>query len=158
MRHSQLAALALGSSLGAAPGAVLADPPITGATVFANHCAVCHGPDAAGIPGSFPSLHEQIVGFAKVPAGREYLIMVATTGLAGELTVGGSTYRGVMPAQSTLSEAELAAALNYLASGLGKLKPSPPAFTAKEVTEVRARHPDKSPQNTRALRPSPTTP
>jgi mono/diheme cytochrome c family protein len=158
MRFKPAAALAMSVSLGAATDAALADPPIVGATVFANHCAVCHGPDAAGIPGSFPSLHEQIVGFAKLPAGREYLIMVPTTGLAGELPVGGITYRGVMPAQSTLSEAELAAALNYLASGLGKLKAAPPAFTAKEVAEVRARHPDKSPQNTRALRPAATAP
>jgi mono/diheme cytochrome c family protein len=158
MRSMPLPALALLGLLGLAPGIASADPPIVGATVFANHCAVCHGPDAAGIPGSFPSLHEQIVGFAKLPAGREYLIMVVTTGLAGELPVGGITYRGVMPAQSTLSEAEVAAALNYLASGLGKLKVAPPAFTAKEVIEVRARHPDKSPQNTRALRPGTTAP
>jgi len=158
MRGTPLAALVLLGSLVAGPDTVRADPPIVGATVFANHCAVCHGPDAAGIPGSFPPLHEQIVGFAKLPAGREYLILVPTTGLAGELPVGGITYRGVMPAQSTLSEAELAAALNYLASGLGKLKSGPPAFTAKEVAEVRARHPDKSPQNTRALRPGATAP
>ncbi len=129
----------------------------TGATVFANHCAVCHGPEAAGIPGSFPSLHEQVVGFAKIPAGREYLVMVVTTGLIGELQVGGNTYHGVMPAQSTLSEVEVAAVLNYLGSGLGKLKP-PPAFGAKEVTEVRERHADKSPQNTRALRPTASAP
>jgi mono/diheme cytochrome c family protein len=157
MRALRMAAFAWVASVGAAPNGVLADPPIVGATVFANHCAVCHGPDAAGIPGSFPSLHEQIVGFARLAAGREYLIMVPTTGLTGELTVGGITYRGVMPAQSTLSEAELAAALNYLASGLGKIKPAPPAFTAKEVADVRARRPDKSPQNTRALRPGSTT-
>jgi mono/diheme cytochrome c family protein len=158
MHARPFAALALVGSVCAAPAAALADAPIVGATVFAKHCAVCHGPDAAGIPGSFPPLHEQIVGFAKLPAGREYLIMVVTTGLAGELPVGGITYRGVMPAQSTVSEAELAAALNYLGSGLGKLKAVSPAFTAKEVTEVRARHPDKSPQNTRALRPAAPAP
>jgi mono/diheme cytochrome c family protein len=136
----------------------LADPAPTGGSVFANHCAVCHGPDAAGIPGSFPSLHEQVVGFAKTPAGREYLVMVVTTGLIGELNVGGTTYHGVMPPQSTLTEAEAAAALNYLASGLGKLKSPPTAFTAKEVIAVRARHPDKSPQNTHALRPATASP
>jgi mono/diheme cytochrome c family protein len=135
-----------------------AEPAATGASVFANHCAVCHGPDAAGIPGSFPALHEQIVGFAKSPAGRDYLVMVVTTGLIGELQVGGGTYHGVMPAQSTLSEAEVAAALTYLSSGLGKIKPAPAAFSAKEVGEIRARYPDKSASNTRALRPAATTP
>lgn len=126
-----------------------------GATVFANHCAVCHGPEAAGIPGSFPSLHEQVVGFAKLPAGREYLVMVATTGLMGEIQVGGNSFRGVMPAQSTLSEAELAAVLNYLASGLGKIKGAAQPFTAKEVVEIRAHHPDRTAQATRSLRPGP---
>lgn len=132
----------------------IAAPLPAGATVFANHCAVCHGPEAAGIPGSFPALHEQIVGFAKMPAGREYLVMVVTTGLIGELQVAGNIYHGVMPPQSTLSELEVAAVLNYLGSGLGKIKPPTPPFGAKEVSEVRARHADNSPQNTRALRPT----
>jgi hypothetical protein len=110
------------------------------------------------VPGSFPSLHEQIVGFAKTPAGRDYLVMVVTTGLMGELQVGGITYRGVMPAQSTLSEAEVAAALNYLGGGMGKAKTATPPFSAKEVVEVRGRHPEKSADNTRSLRPAVTEP
>jgi len=138
----------------AAVAPCIAAPLPAGATVFANHCAVCHGPEAAGIPGSFPALHEQIVGFAKTPAGREYLVMVVTTGLIGELQVAGNTFHGVMPPQSTLSELEVAAVLNYLGSGLGKIKPPTPPFGAKEVSEVRARHADNSPQNTRALRPT----
>lgn len=154
MRQFHCFSLGLLLTAWAAADVALAGPAPTGSAVFANHCAVCHGPDAAGIPGSFPSLHEQFVGFAKIPAGREYLVMVVTTGLIGALNVAGATYHGVMPPQSTLTEAEVAAALNYLASGLGKAKSPPAAFTAKEVIAVRARHPDKSPQNTQALRPA----
>ncbi|MGA2778945.1 MAG: cytochrome c [Steroidobacteraceae bacterium] len=156
MPHPIVRALSIVLLTGAGVLRCIAAPLPAGATVFANHCAVCHGPEAAGIPGSFPSLHEQIVAFAKTPAGREYLVMVLTTGLMGELQVGGNTYHGVMPAQSTLSELEVAAVLNYLGSGLGKLKPPPAPIAASEVGEIRARHPDKSPQNTRALRPSPS--
>jgi len=134
----------------AAPG--FADEP-SGAGVFAARCAVCHGPEAAGIPGSFPSLHEQIVAFGKVPEGRDYLVMVVTTGLMGDLKLNGVSYRGVMPAQSGLSEAEVAAVLSYLASDRGKLA-GEPAITAADVTAARARYPQKSAQNTRALRPS----
>ena len=158
MRRSHRYSIGLLLTLSAAANGALAGPAPAGSAVFANHCAVCHGPDAAGIPGSFPSLHEQIVGFAKIPAGREYLVMVVTTGLMGELNVGGTTYHGVMPAQSTLTEAEVAAALNYLASGLGKAKSPPTAFTVNEVIAVRARHPDKSPQNTHSLRPATAAP
>jgi mono/diheme cytochrome c family protein len=129
-----------------------ADP--AGASVFADRCAVCHGPQAAGIPGSFPSLHEQVVGFAKTPQGREYLVMVVTTGLMGGLEVGGVSYNGVMPAQSGLSEAEVAAVLSYLASDMGRNPSVPAAVSAGDVTEVRVRHPDKSAQATRALRPA----
>ncbi|HXA36753.1 MAG TPA: c-type cytochrome, partial [Steroidobacteraceae bacterium] len=88
----------------AEPAAASGDAATVGAAVFSSRCAVCHGPQAAGIPGSFPSLHEQVVAFAKIPQGRDYLVMVVTTGLMGPLKVGGVSYNGVMPAQSGLSE------------------------------------------------------
>ena len=156
-RTAALVAIALG--IGAAcqaaepTGASAADG-AAGAAVFASRCAVCHGPQAAGIPGSFPSLHEQVVAFAKMPQGRDYLVMVVTTGLMGTLKVGGVTYNGVMPAQSGLSEAEIAAVLSYLASGLGTDAAGTAALSAADVTEARARHTDGAPQSTRALRPA----
>jgi mono/diheme cytochrome c family protein len=125
-----------------------------GAAVFGNRCAVCHGPEAAGRPGSFPSLHEQIAAFAKLPQGRDYLVMVVTTGLMGSLKVGGVTYNGVMPAQSGLSEAEIAAVLSYLAADLGKNDLGPVSLSPADVADARARHTDKSAQATRALRPA----
>lgn len=146
---------AVGMALGLATYAAVpaqADEP-SGAAVFTGRCAVCHGAEAAGIPGSFPSLHEQIVAFGKTPQGRDYLSMVLTTGLMGELKLAGVTYRGVMPPQSGLTEAEVAAVLSYLASNRGK-DAGPPALTAKDVADARARHPDQSAQATYALRPT----
>jgi mono/diheme cytochrome c family protein len=145
-------AVSLGLGVAAAVLPAAADEPVSGAAVFAGRCAVCHGPEASGIPGSFPSLHEQIVAFAKTPEGRDYLVMVVTTGLMGELKVGGATYSGVMPAQSGLSEEEIAAVLGYLASDRGKS--AAPPLTAADVTAARERHPDKSAQATRVLRPA----
>jgi mono/diheme cytochrome c family protein len=136
----------------------IADDAATGASIFAGRCAVCHGPQAAGIPGSFPSLHEQIWAFAKTAQGRDYLVMVVTTGLMGELKVAAANYNGVMPAQSGLSDGEVAAVLSYLASNLGKNDSPSPALDANDVIEARARHTDKSPQSTRALRPVPPSP
>jgi mono/diheme cytochrome c family protein len=146
------AAVSLGLGIAAAILPAAADEPVTGAAVFAGRCAVCHGPEASGIPGSFPSLHEQIVAFAKTPEGRDYLVMVVTTGLMGELKVGGATYSGVMPAQSGLSEEEIAAVLRYLASDRGKS--AAPSLAAADVTAARERNPDRSAQATRALRPA----
>jgi mono/diheme cytochrome c family protein len=102
-------------------------------------------------------LHEQIVAFAKTPQGRDYLVMVVTTGLMGDLKVGGVGYRGVMPAQSGLSEAEVAAVLAYLASDRGR-DATAAALTAADVADARARHPDRSAQSTRALRPTTAEP
>jgi mono/diheme cytochrome c family protein len=99
-------------------------------------------------------LHDQVVAFAKTPEGRDYLVMVVTTGLMGSLNVAGVNYNGVMPAQSGLSEAQIAAVLSYLASGLGKDDADPAALSAADVSAARTRHPDKSAQATRALRPT----
>ena len=125
-----------------------------GAAVFGARCAVCHGPTAAGIPGTFPSLHDQVAAFGKTPAGRDYLVMVVTSGLMGELNVAGVHYNNVMPAQSGLSEAEVAAVLNYLASDLGKLDLAGAALSADAVKDARTRHPQNTAQGTRALRPA----
>jgi mono/diheme cytochrome c family protein len=116
-----------------------------GAAIFAARCAVCHGPQAAGIPGTFPSLHEQVVAFAKSPEGRDYLVMVVSSGLMGELKVGGVHYNNVMPAQSGLAEADVAAVLSYLSGA---------AIGAADVKDARSRHADNSAQSTHALRPA----
>jgi mono/diheme cytochrome c family protein len=126
----------------------------SGASIFAARCAVCHGPQAAGIPGTFPSLHEQVVSFAKSEQGRDYLVMVVTSGLMGELKVGGVRYNNVMPAQSGLSEPDVAAVLSFLASGLGKNEQGAPAVSANDVKEARARHAQNSAPTTHTLRPS----
>jgi mono/diheme cytochrome c family protein len=126
------------------PGALRAEDSM-GAAVFAARCAVCHGPQAAGIPGTFPSLHEQVVAFAKSPEGRDYLVMVVSSGLMGELKVGGVHYNNVMPAQSGLSEADVAAVLSYLSGA---------AIGTADVQDARSRHADNSAQSTHSLRPA----
>jgi hypothetical protein len=90
-------------------------------------------------------LHEQVAAFGKSSEGRDYLIMVVSSGLMGELKVGGVRYNNVMPAQSVLSEADVAAVLSFLSGA---------AITAEDVKEARARHANNSAQSTRALRPA----
>ncbi|MFI4891435.1 MAG: c-type cytochrome [Steroidobacterales bacterium] len=143
--------LLLGGTPLLAPGPAAAAA--SGADVFAGTCAVCHGPRAEGVAGSFPPLGAQIQAFAQIPAGRDYLVMVVSGGLIGSLTVAGGTYRGAMPAQTALSEADVAAVLNYVASGLGKAKARAHPFDAREVATVRARHPGISGPAALALRP-----
>ena len=125
-----------------------------GAQVFATRCAVCHGAKAEGIPGAFPVLHEQIVAFAASAAGREYLVMVVTTGLMGEVRIKGVSYSGVMPPQYNLSDAEVAGVLSYLGAAMSAGDAEKPALTAEDVADIRLRRSERSAQATRALRPA----
>lgn len=143
------AILAASSAGAAAPG---------GSEVFAGHCAVCHGAKAEGIPGTFPPLAGQIRAFAQMPAGRDYLVMAVSSGLIGSVAVAGGNYQGAMPPQNMLSEAEVAAVLNFLAAGMGKAKSGAAAFDAAEVTAVRARHAGVTGVAALALRPALPTP
>ena len=125
-----------------------------GAAVFAAHCAVCHGANAEGVAGSFPPLGSQVMAFAKLPAGRDYLVTAVSGGLIGSVQVAGETYTGAMPAQNMLSEAEVAAVLSFLASDRGRAKAAAPAFDAQEVTAIRGRHPGVAGVAALALRPA----
>ncbi|MEZ5920024.1 MAG: cytochrome c [Parvularculaceae bacterium] len=155
MRSLLLSALiAISSSAAFADDAGVAD----GAKVY-QRCAACHLPNGAGVPGAFPQLAGRVSTIASTDAGRDYLVMAITAGLIGELDVEGVKYRGIMPAQAGLSDADVASALNYVVS----LKPAiakaddagaakPQSFTTEEVAAIRARFPGANPQLAHGLR------
>lgn len=131
--------------------ATLARAAPDGAALFAR-CAACHLPTGEGVPGSFPALRGQIVRFARLPAGRTYMITVVTHGLVGALTANGVAYDGFMPAQA-LADDEAAAVLTYVADSLADAQPEAAPFTAGEVASVRAHNAAATAQISRALRP-----
>ena len=57
-------------------------------------------------------------------------------GLQGPLKVGSATYNGVMPGYGQLSDAEVAALLNYVLSSFGNKNPRP--ISPEEVKKLRA--------------------
>lgn len=87
------------------------------------HCMGCHTPDGGGEPGRVPSLRDTLVPFAAAPAGRRFLVQVPGA------------------AQSKLSNAELAAVLNWMVDTLSARPPQPGLrpFTATEVATYRSR-------------------
>lgn len=111
--------------LAAAPAAAASD----GAQVY-KRCAACHLADGSGVPGAFPPLKGEVRSFANKAEGRRYLILVVTRGVAGAITVDGKTYRGMMPAQSGMTDEQIAAVLNHVTAAE---KP----FTADEVATIR---------------------
>jgi mono/diheme cytochrome c family protein len=109
--------LAVALALGA-PGAFAYDAQ----TNYVLHCQGCHTADGSGLEGKVPSLRPTLVPFATIPQGRKYLVQVP----------------GV--AQSTLTDTETAAVLNWMLRNLADQKrlAGISAFTEKEVAEYRA--------------------
>jgi cytochrome c oxidase subunit II len=110
------------------------DTPVDGAALYAANCAGCHGAAGAGIAGAFPPLAGHAAELAE--RSRPYLIASLLYGLQGEIVVRGTTYAGVMPAWSQLSDEALAAILDHIVEFGG---PEVAPFAADEVAEERGR-------------------
>ncbi len=137
MSRRTLQSLALALVLAAAWGNGAA---AQGDKLFVKHCQACHQPNGRGLPGIYPPLVGHIGQFLRVPEGRPYLVRAVAFGLWGVMVVEGRPYRGFMPPQTKLSDAQIAAVLNYV---LRDLEPDPPAdftpYTAAEVADYRQR-------------------
>ena len=100
---------------------------------YVEICQACHQATGLGLPGAFPPLagSEWVNGRADVP------IAIVLKGLQGEITVKGVKYGGaMMPWESVLNDADLAATLTYVRSQWGN-RGTP--VTAAQVRAVRAR-------------------
>jgi mono/diheme cytochrome c family protein len=98
-------------------GAAAADPHVD----YMLQCQGCHLPDGGGTPGAVPPLEGVVGSFLAVPGGREFLVRVP-----------GSS-------QSSLSDARLAAVLNWILESFDPeaLGDDFVPFTAEEVARVR---------------------
>lgn len=113
-------------------------------TVFDTNCSMCHQLGAAGVPGQFPRLAGRADKIAATPAGKNYLERVVLFGMIGGITVDGSPIvGGVMPSFASLSDQDLADALNYIVSldGSGKLQWNGATFTAADIERARTDRP-----------------
>jgi len=111
----KVTAIALFAGLTLAGGVQAAD----GKAVFDQTCLACHGAAGAGVPGVFPPLTNS--DFFKKAKPQE-LARIVTHGLTGEVKVNGQSYNNIMPPQTTLSDEEIAAALNYVSTEFNKGK------------------------------------
>jgi cytochrome c553 len=98
-------------------GAAQASP----AQDYMLYCMGCHGAEAQGVPGKIPPLAHALGRFMRTPAGRDYVLRVPGA------------------ANSVLSDAQLAAVLNWLAQQFNPedLTAGVPLFTVSEVTALR---------------------
>jgi mono/diheme cytochrome c family protein len=87
---------------------------------YTLYCLGCHGAQAQGVPGKIPPLAASLARFMRAPEGRNYVLRVPGA------------------ANSVLTDAQLAAVLNWLAityPAPGEQHATP--FTAAEVTGTR---------------------
>lgn len=109
--------------------------------VFDNNCALCHQLAAAGVPGQFPRLAGRAGKIAATATGRSYLERLVLSGMIGRITVDGSEIDGgMMPPFASLSDQDLADALDYIVSldDSGKLHWQGPMFKAADIAKARA--------------------
>ena len=78
-------------------------------------CITCHMDAGQGVPPAFPPLagSKDMMGDCKQHAG--YVVK----GLTGEITVAGTKYNGVMPAQPNLSDLEIASVITFERNSFG---------------------------------------
>lgn len=89
---------------------------------YVLYCMGCHGTQAEGVPGKVPPLAHALGRYMRTPEGRNYVLRVPGA------------------ANSVLSDAQLAAVLNWLAQtfdGDALAKDNVPPFTTEEVTGQR---------------------
>ncbi|MGH8134500.1 MAG: c-type cytochrome [Steroidobacteraceae bacterium] len=112
--------LALWAAAGLAAAAIVAPVGADPAQDYMLYCMGCHGADARGVPGKVPPLAGSLSLFMRTPEGRNYLLRVPGA------------------ANSVLTDAQLAAVLNWLAERYPAPNGAPAAaFTAAEVAQVR---------------------
>jgi mono/diheme cytochrome c family protein len=91
----------------------------TGPKLYAANCAGCHGAEGAGVPGAFPPMAGDPVVTATEPADH---IAALLHGVKGK-TILGKTYASPMPAFAHLSDAEIAAIIDYQRTSWGNNAP-----------------------------------
>ena len=109
---------------------------VDGGAVYGAQCAACHQATGMGVPGAFPPVAGHVGDL--YAADPDYLIQVVLYGLQGPITVDGTTYNGLMPALGQLSDADVAALLNFTLTEWGDADDLGDAFSPFEPDDVEA--------------------
>lgn len=88
---------------------------VNGKGVYENHCQSCHGKDGNGLKDLYPPLTDTT--FLKV--NKDKIACWIKFGIKGKMIVGGKEYEGEMPAETHLSDIEIAALITYITNSFG---------------------------------------
>ncbi|HZV23662.1 MAG TPA: cytochrome c, partial [Luteimonas sp.] len=101
-----------------------------GQALFAGTCSTCHQPNGEGMAGVFPPLAKSSVLAAKP----ERIVDIMLHGLNGSITVNGKDYNSTMPAQTQLTDDEIANIGTFVLNSWGN---PGGRITKEEVAEHR---------------------
>ncbi len=125
---------AQGDMQGAAPAAVATGLNTTddrGATLYADHCASCHGERGEGVSGAYPALAGNRAVSMAVPAN---LVRIVLEGGFAPATAGNPRPYGMPPFAQTFSNDDVAAVLTHLRRSWGN---GAEAVTPLDVLQYR---------------------
>jgi nitrite reductase (NO-forming)/hydroxylamine reductase len=105
--------------------------------VYVARCAMCHQSNGQGLSGQFPRIAGRLGPIARDAGGRHYLLRTVLHGMYGNIVVDGQSIIGLMPEFSSISDQDIAAALNHVV-GLDKTVKPPLPFKPADVAAVRA--------------------
>ncbi len=89
-----------------------------GKVVYDKVCIACHQATGLGIPGAFPPLAKS--DYLNKDVNRA--IKGVVKGLTGPITVNGKKFNSAMPAQTTLTDQQIADAFTYVYASWGNNK------------------------------------
>lgn len=102
-----------------------------GATIYATHCASCHGPDGMGVAGAFPPMKNDPVVVDADPARHIQIVLFGLENAA----INGVSYQAKMPPhKDVLSDEEIAAVVNHERTSWGN---NAKTVTAGDVAQAR---------------------
>jgi mono/diheme cytochrome c family protein len=102
-----------------------------GQKVYTLYCLTCHQADGGGVQNMNPPL----IKTTYVLGDKSKIIKIVLNGFNEKVDINGDTYTNVMPAQTILTDQEVADVLTYVRNSFGN-KAS--AVKSAEVTKVRA--------------------
>lgn len=112
------------------------DPIAIGRRLFTNNCSSCHQASGMGVPGQYPPLAGSEIVLSQEGWGPNHIVQIVLNGLAGPVTVKGTTYNGNMPThKELLKDEQIAYILTYVRQEWGN---NAPPITAEGVAAMRA--------------------
>jgi mono/diheme cytochrome c family protein len=116
----------------AAPSPALKASMTRGKVVYDTYCLPCHQADGSGVPTMNPPL----IKTSWVLGSKQVLIEQVLKGSANKVEIDGEKFNGAMPAQTQLTDEQIADVLSYVRNSFGN-KAS--IVTTAEVKAIRAK-------------------